>query len=763
MSTPSDELLPIKVVFPRRDDYQAPIPPQSRLKVFGTVTHETRSTLVQQVQGLRNHFVRTLSQQDLPAVAKVILKKDATAKSHRPVELFSPRTCPIIGGERLGELYISIRPGGLTTLESELWNTSNQKITANISTINRIEPYTAQDSLGSCPIENLVADSQLAHNRPLRVRLFRHALPRDNEVLHSAFLNLVETQQAKAERLSYGDGIFIYRLQNCDTATVDSVARFVGTQSVSSVPGYRVVRTAARITGNLQKDGFPAPDSGRTYGVVGIIDSGTDPNNEQLLRWIVSRWDVVPRELQNNDHGSFVAGLLVHGRRLNHGDTRFPEGSSRIVDVVALDRDGEISEFDLLNIIDESLTKYPEVKVWNLSLGLVGPGCEDHEFSLLAAALDERARKHDVLFVLAAGNYTTPPFRDWPPTDEGHQDRICPPADALRGITVGSLAHIDTASTRVRKEHPSPFTRRGPGPGYLIKPELSHYGGNCDAAGNYVQTGVVSLDGNGHTAENIGTSFACPLVATVAANVIAELQVTPDATSPLLAKALTIHSAFLQRATRTTAREINYYGLGPPLDPNRIVHCAQSAATVILQIPVNTKPEFGKRPFPMPTCLVNPDSGLNAEVFMTLVYDPPLDRAFGIEYCRTNVTASLGTMERDDKTNKDVYHRQIHPFPKALTEGYEEDLLKGGFKWSPLKLYYRRFQRGPVGGTWRLTLEVLNRSEFTLNEWQDIILLITIRDPGGKAEVYNELVREMNRLGWGAQDLQVITRQRLQS
>jgi hypothetical protein len=542
------------------------------------------------------------------------------------------------------------------------------------------------------------------------------------------------------------------------TAAVQALAGFIGTQSLSPFPDYRIVRSAARVIGDINATHFPPPDTAVDYPVVGIIDSGTDPSNQYLQAWVTDRLDLVPRSEQNNAHGSFVAAIVAGGRALNHNDTRFPETPCKIVDVVALDKTGTVNEMDLLDAIDKSLTRFPLVHVWNLSLGGPTPCCDD-EFSMLGAALDDRARTHNKTFVVAAGNYTKPPLRGWPPDGSaGEDDRICSPADSVRAITVASRAHTDTPSTRVKREEPSPFSRRGPGPAYLIKPELSHYGGNCDATGSCVQSGIISVDGAGHLAEDIGTSFACPSVTAIAGHVEYELRSSSGIPASLV-KALLVHSALLGNP-KLDPELIKYQGVGIPGNIGNIISCSQSEATLILQIPVQPRPEFGKRPFPMPRCLNGP-KGLSCEIFMTLLYDPPLDRGYGFEYCRTNVNASLGTITIDTETGEETYHRQVGPMPKQLTDAYEDDLIKHGYKWSPLKLYYRRFQRGPTEKPWRLTLELLNRAEHVATAAQDIVLVITLRDPGGTEPVYDELVQSMNQLNWNTQDLQVRTRVRL--
>lgn len=756
-------LLPIKVVIPRDGDYRWPSAGGGELKFFGVVTDAMRQDFVRQADSLAAFFAKSFdAQPSVPAVARVRLKQEAVAKSHRPTDLFNDDTCPIIGGGALGELFVSVQPQGLAKLADRIRTGAARTTEAHLSALADIRPYTADDALKLEEAAEMSAASSRGKLPPLRFRLFRHLSQTVNTAIDLAFFKIAQQFGVQdVEQMDYADGMSVYCLRDLPEVALKPLAAFVGTQSLSTFPDYRIVRTAARSLGNVTATNFPPPDAGRDYGLVGVIDTGTDPSNAHLQAWVVDRWDWVPRAMQNNDHGSFVAGLVVHGRSLNHGDDRFPGVSSKVVDVVALDRDGEISEYDLITVIDEALRRFPDVKVWNLSLGLVGDPCRDHEFSELGCALDERIRRHGVLFVIAAGNFQSPPFREWPPqAGLGDDDRISPPADAIRGITVGAVAHAETKSSRVRRDEPSPFSRRGPGAAYLLKPELSAPGGNCDATGQCVQTGVVSVDGTGHVAENIGTSFATPLVATLAANIGRELGVTMNQLSPTLWKALMLHGAFLRRPL-LDPEGINYFGLGSPPDVSEILNCRQSAATLIFEIPVHAGPEFGKRPFPMPACLIEPGVGLKAEVFMTLLYDPPLDRNFGVEYCRVNVSASLGTIGLDPATGKETYRREVEGVPKEMTDGYERDLVKHGFKWSPLKLYYRNFTRGPVGKPWRLTLDYLSRAHFIPADDQLVTLVLTIRDPRGLAHVYDEMVQEMTRLSWGAEDLQVRSRARL--
>lgn len=441
---------------------------------------------------------------------------------------------------------------------------------------------------------------------------------------------------------------------------------------------------------------------------------------------------------------------------MNHDDPRFPESRAKFLDVVAIPGHGqEIREDDLLAILEEVVPKYPAVKVWNLSLGTQSQPCKDDFFSDFGAALDRIQEANNVRFVIAAGNYQIAPFRGWPAENLGEDDRVRPPADSVRGVTVGSIAHVDRPNSRVKAEEPSPFSRRGPGACFLPKPELVHYGGNCDDRGQYQQTGVLSLNGTRHLAENVGTSFATPLVSTLLANIHDALGA--DA-SHVLSKAILIHSALL-RAERLQAKDLRYKGFGIPNSLLGALTCDPHTATLIFE-PGEVRPgrDFVKGDFPIPQCLRTTEGKVRGEFVITLVYDPPLDLAYGAEYCRRNVEVSLGTY--NPSTPKADHKKKIPCEPRDISKLYEKHLVEHGFKWSPVKVYREDFPRGTEGDHWRVVVSAEDRKGAFSPESTPLALIVTIRDPERQLPVYDQVVARMAQSGWVTQDLRVSDRVR---
>jgi hypothetical protein len=332
---------------------------------------------------------------------------------------------------------------------------------------------------------------------------------------------------------------------------------------------------------------------------------------------------------------------------------------------------------------------------------------------------------------------------------------VCAPADSVRAIVTGALAHRDHSSSRVKAGEPSPFSRRGPGPLYLPKPEVSHVGGNCSATGNNSQIGVLSLDGRGNVVEDVGTSFSAPLVSTLFANIGRRVK---DA-SRVLSRALLVHSAAM-RTGKIDPILLRYQGFGMPPDLDTILACEPWQCTLIFELEIRPTVAYEKAVFPMPPCLYSDANTVRANILMTLVHEPDLDASFGSEYCRSNIEVSLGSYD-PGKDGREHQKKLVPEDPKLVGSHFEEDLVQHGFKWSPVKVYRREMVKGVKGKKWRLDLSVHHRAGHAPAAPERAVLIVTVSDPARQAPVYNEMVVQMNRLGWAATDLQIRPRLRL--
>ena len=741
---------PIQVVSIRETDHRPPGPISSNDKIFGDgASRERRAQLAKEVKEVSDYFKLSFNKwPTLPVVAKVTLKEEALAKSHRPTALFSKTTCPIIGTMDYGELLVSATQSGLDALQRRIKNNTAKKQTANISAIEKIEPYIAGEWI-----------SRILKNgsKKVKLKLFDHKDQKRNESLEKAFSEFVGNNELNLNRVRYGKQ---------EVLTVDfhkgiekKLAGFVGLRSAAPMPEYFPLDMNLQVTpiGNANLEHCPAPLVGEDYPVVGVIDSGVCPKCNLLDPWIVARESYVPLGMEDYGHGTMVAGLVVNSHRINHSDPAFPMSQAKIVDVNVFPKNSNVSEEDLVEIIEEVVAKYPSVKVWNLSLGASCPvGCS--EFSDFARFLDEMHDEYGCLFVVAAGNQNDAAL--WPTTSKAPTlNRISSPGDSIRALTVGSIAHKDTPTTLVKMGEPSPFSRIGPGPCFIPKPEVTHYGGNNTAAGSFAQTGVLSMGPKNMIYESIGTSFATPIVSSQAASLLHYLKGhSVDDIPPERIKALVIHTALLANP-KVNSDSINGHGFGKPSDIVDMLYCDPHCITLFFETDLKHGGfEFERYPFPIPDCLLTDEGKFKGEIAMTLVYSPITDEDYASEYCRTNVDAGMGSYDKDDE-GKRKFHSRVPAAPKDISKLYEKSRIEHGFKWSPVKAYHHIFPQGVSIDTWRLKLKVERRAEEQKPEVpQRVSLVVSLRALDPSQPVYNEAIRKMNQSGWVTHDIDVNVR-----
>lgn len=737
---------PIKVVDTVPEDFSDKSYNFGAKEPIREVTNALKRRLKAEVAQVSEYFSGAFKRwPGVPAVAKVTLYEKALAKSHRPSSLLGDNTCPVIGSGTFGELLISVTQKGLEQLSKKIENSTNfHNGTLHIAVIDKIEPYTFENDI---TIENS-SDAFL-------LKLFDHKDRNANKVIDNKFLEFIkELGIEKPKKYEVTQDVSFYEIKS--NKSIFKLAGFVGIRKLEPMPTFTLDHS---LQGAVNKNGinihdFPKPIEDVHYPLLGIIDGGVDKNNASLRPWIWDSLDLIEEEEHDFSHGNMVASLAINGRWLNNSSPGFPESQAEIVDVAAFPKNRALKLTELMKAIRLAVNTYPEVKVWNLSLGCSTP-CKEDAFSELGHFLNGLHDENECLFVVASGNYLEDPQRSWPPQELNGNDRISAPADSVRALTVGSVAHLESSASMVKRFEPSSFSRRGPGPACIPKPEITHFGGNCDCDLDSLTVGVRGLGEDGSLVESIGTSFSTPLVSSLAASLWHQLEVNGKISpSPERIKALLIHSALRNTMHSKEKGIINYHGFGKPSDSlDEILGCNKNEITFLFEVDTREGIEFSRTPFVIPKSLRTADNKFVGEILMTLVYSPPLDFDFPSEYCRSNVDVSFGTYTYDSKKGKMVHSGKV-PQIKDKSEMYEKSLIENGFKWSPVKVYRNQFPQGIVGDDWRLKLDVQRRAEQEpLSTPQRAALAITLRSLNGSESVYTEAVKEMEKLGWQEADI----------
>ncbi len=752
-----NDRLPIQVILPRETDYAAVSPGGSK-NYLVPFSKEIQANLAAQCLKMQLSLQPSFSQfASTPCVGKVVMKEKAIAKSHKPIALFSKTTCPIVGAEKLDEILIKVTPSGIQHLINTINAASSEDVKKNMTKIQEIREYSISDKI---EIENF--DSLSAFSQPIKVRLFSFDDATNNQVYSHEFETLVQTLGVKMVRLNYGRNLCVYKLEHIEKAILERIIQYPGVQKVSFFPQYTY--TFPHIANAIEKTiSLPKPIEGEDYPIVGIIDSGIKPGHKFLEPWIYKREVYVGDEYLNYEHGTFVAGIIEFGEILNQN----AEGQQhyRLLDITVMPnsdpRKGQVdslSEDSLVNILHDVVGRYhEEVKVWNLSLGTNNICCDT--ISDLAAALDEIQDLYKVDIVIAGGNYSDCPLRKWPPIDDLKDlDRVTTPADSVRAITVGSIASIGIDGF-VDKDMPSPFSRRGPGASFLIKPDVVHYGGNCTETLCSVGTGVVSFSTDSSIVEGIGTSYSAPAITGIYAGL--RYGVIEERTREF-AKAFLIHSASIPDAVKNNVIDYNkYYGYGMPSHKlDEILTCSRSQVTLVFSGTLYEKQFIEFNDFPYPHSLFR-NGKCFGEIKMTLVYTPKLDASFGQEYCRANIDVHFGTYDYIDEEGHVQGFGSEVPLEKKWDQKFEKSQVENGFKWSPIKSYARSIKNGIAQKPWRLMIDSVARLGDSY-QGQDFVLFITISDPN-RADIYSEVIQALRERGYyhSSVKLQNNIRQRL--
>lgn len=334
---------------------------------------------------------------------KVILRREAWAKSHRPVAtLFRDNRTPVVGGGDLGVMIVEARPSTLRQVATEIeraethtetrFNEQKQKDEPNPSArksetgaIDRIELYGPGDRRSFSAEEAVAWLSNPMTGSGYQVELFDSPLPRSEwDRLDAGHRRLVESFVAGFNSLERGLSVErlpshrnkqpilsvrldqsrdppVLRLNEAPvgerrrelavfSSDVDRHARllaFLDSHPLVrriELPGI-VVRAAASAPNARVRPTdvtIPARDSRRTHPRMGIIDGGI---SETLSDWVIDRWDILADEDVDLAHGTFIGGLAAVGGALNGAEICPEPDGAELVDVAVFPNERKAGAF----------------------------------------------------------------------------------------------------------------------------------------------------------------------------------------------------------------------------------------------------------------------------------------------------------------------------------------------------------------------------------------------------------------------------------
>ena len=526
---------------------------------------------------------------------------------------------------------------------------------------------------------------------------------------------------------------------------------------------------------------IPARVSTGTYPKVGVVDTGI---SSHFSSWVRDRYDFLDEDDCDPTHGTLVAGILIGARAENGIEIGREVDGCDVVDIPLMPRAPFLQVFGrrgfeaFLEELEAAIIEARDshgVRIFNMSLNITAP-VEQNSYSIYAARLDEIQDRQNVVIVNSAGNLVGADWRAaWPKTPKQaiaalatrtNLDTIFMPCESVRAIAVGAInppdcSHLEGA--------PATYSRRGPGLRVGVKPDVAHYGGVGDSSAPQV-TGLASCALDGGRTETRGTSFAAPLVAKTLASLDA---ITDQRLETRTLRAFLVHSAvtpasLTHRSLKDIARQ--FIGFGQPSDAASMLETDDHSITLVFESRLTVgerRPAVLHFPFAWPSSLVDPVTrACKGRVSLTLVYDPPVDQAFGTEFIRVNMDAKLQQRQPQDRRDgtaswNDQISQAFLPKSTGMTPP-ERALISHGLKWWPTKRYYEDFKAGVGELTeWRLQVESIVRAEASFPpEGIPFSLIMTIEDPEQTSPVFQEFRRQLVSRSVDLHDIRTFTRVR---
>ena len=709
---------------------------------------------------------------NIPVIIEAKLNKDAHAKSHRKKieNIFFTNKNNVIGVSDENTLIIRV--------DSQ---EDGDKIKEKITDVKN-------NAYGISGIDNIIKYKPTIYKTEgvsnYKVKLFNFNDYSTNTSHKKNFEMLLRNEHVEFVKKNYAKSLIIYKLCNISNLQVDKLVNSTLFDLAEEFVPMPYISINLDVLNKKDEIKIKEYDIDKKSEIVGVLDNGIS-GIAPLKSWIYGdRNSPYPNESISESHGTFVAGIITYGDELQ-GEEVVGAKNIRVFDATIFpDTQKESIEEDELieNIREVIKNNHKEIKIWNLSISIVRE-ISEQKFSDFAIALDDIQDTYNVLICKSAGNCTN--FARGLTVGKLHEG-----ADSIRSLVVGSIADKKAYGWISEPYNLSPFSRRGPGPAYIIKPDIVHLGGNAgvNLRGEIIQGGVKSFSKNGEIAEQAGTSFSTPRVAALAAGLLNEMDEEFD---PLLLKSLIIHSANYPNNTEIPEFErTKYLGFGLPDTVHNILYNTPNETTLILRDVLPKGRFIDIKDFPMPECLVK-DEFFNFQAIVTLVYDPILDPTQGFEYCQSNIDVRFGSY--DEKVPRDTSKNCIlNPIGRSGAQNIlvgslyskvkmresskefalkERMLIQYGDKYYPVKKYAvdtseltdgNKLKYTTADKKWYLTIDNTYRSSIedkaaieNRELSQEFCLIITIKDPTNTCNVYNGITQKLNEYNFWHNNIKI--------
>lgn len=675
-----------------------------------------------------------------------MFSEDSLAPTHTPDDLFSPDNgCRLVAPFHNGYL-IEAEVKALPQLIYAIERPTGYAVQADISRVSALERFDIANRLRGRSIKELWEaapedeDGRLFvvwlapfRNRTAQTEVLERIVALSNEqILLPTFTSVRLTIGSPDEvteprpvttprQSSIARAMRDYRNTGVGRATVripnkEGLRRLIASGASYRIDPVRPIRVAAPGEGTEP----PAPANLSNAPVVAVIDGGLHAQSYSAAEAFRAT-PFVTNAQADRRHGNCVSSLVIHGHAWN-SNRSLPELDCRVGSVQAVPHANANRRFDERELVDylaEIARLYPEARVWNISANQDGVGLDPSEVSVLGHEIGLLARAANILPVISVGN-----------VGPDNSTRPNPPADCEAAIVVGGRQALADGTPG----DGCPSCLSGPGPDGMMKPDLSWFS-TLRMLGGVVET---------------GSSYAAPLVSSLAAHTFAQLrEPTPD-----LVKALLINAAEREEHDPRL-------GWGTPYQGHLPWTCAPGSVTLAWRAQLEPGTAYYWNDIPIPPELVR-NKKLFGRASLTAVLRPLVSPYGGANYFASRLETSLTFPAGPKKWS---------PLLGSMQESTlaEQDARSELRKWQPIRRHCRNFTKGAglgfSGNHLRLYARVFMRDLYQFG-WthhsqagpQDVSFVLTLTSADGGKSIYDSTAQALGNFVESAvlnQDIEV--------
>lgn len=491
----------------------------------------------------------------------------------------------------------------------------------------------------------------------------------NREIYSRQFSGLTSFLRENNATISYNESVpDLIQVAETNRTTLRLIAQ--NFDIVKSITSSRGMRVRPGTYGEVQRDHGFTVSATDNLPTVAIIDTGISSNTPFRNCVLPQHYDQsgFGAFWDESGHGTAVAGLVILGDDFiqNNGATYQAKANVMAIKVLHED-DGALNIPKTIQDIKNAHHTYG-IRLFNMSINIPLPKQYNSGYSTFAYELDKLAYENDLLIFLSVGNIPASyleeclgqdyhPEHDYPiffykpegatsPVHRCSNTNICEPAESLNNLSIGALAgnfgtsvHLGISPDSL---YPAYYTRKfhidylqrinsttlsvNQRNKYLNKPDLVFEGGDLFEESAGLELVQAPTHTNPYFKRSCGTSFAAPLTASYAAELVGLYPTLKMQTI----KALIINAATYPKKTNLPAFTDSsndllksMVGFGKPQKSQLL---STEDDSIVFVVEERIKPgQLLKMPVELPAFLRQTDTKLKFEITMCYSFLPVKD------------------------------------------------------------------------------------------------------------------------------------------